>query len=193
MPENIVTYGLEQVHIAFKDLVNVAQPAWETPIAIPGAVGWKPKAEGKASTFYADNGAYYISTSNSGYTGDLEMALVPDVVLAEMLGWYIDTNGMLIEVADGIPKPFALLGQVSGDQKNRRFAYFDCTASRPAKENKTNNDAIEPATDVLSLVVKPIEIIGKKVVKGNLELSATNALVYNAFFTEVTLPTAAGA
>ncbi|WP_291353390.1 major tail protein [Desulfosporosinus sp.] len=90
--DNKVTFGLEKVHIAFKDLTNVTQPAWETPIAIPGAVSFKPKAEGKDSTFYADNGSYYVSTSNNGYTADLEMALVPDAVLAEMLGWEIDSK-----------------------------------------------------------------------------------------------------
>ncbi|MBC2722032.1 major tail protein [Desulfosporosinus sp.] len=189
--ENKVTFGLEKVHIAFKDLINVTQPAWEAPIAIPGAVSFKPKAEGKDSTFYADNGSYYVSTSNNGYKADLEMALVPDAVLAEMLGWEIDSNGMLVEIANAIPKPFALLGQVLGDQKNRRFVYFDCTASRPSKEHKTNGDSIEPATDVLSLVIKPMEIGGKNVVKGTMELSVTNATAYNAFFTAVTIPAAA--
>ncbi|WP_291353389.1 hypothetical protein [Desulfosporosinus sp.] len=98
---------------------------------------------------------------------------------------------MLVEIANAIPKPFALLGQVLGDQKNRRFVYFDCTASRPAKEHKTNGDAIEPATDILSLVIKPMEIGGKNVVKGTMELSETNATAYNAFFTAVTIPAAA--
>lgn len=189
---NKITFGLEQVHIAFIDTVSPTQPAWETPIPIPGAVRFTPKPEGEEKTFYADNGPYFVYTSNNGYTAELEMALVPDTVLAEMLGWEIDTNGMLVEIADGQPKEFALMGQIQGDQKNRRFVYYRCKASRPAKEHTTKGEAVEPSTDVLNLTILPIEINGKNVVKGVMELSETNATAYNAFFNAVTVPATGG-
>jgi len=187
---NKITYGLEQVYVAFRTADVLGEPAWEAPTAILGAVSYKPKAEGKEVTFYADNQQYYFSTSNNGYTADLEMALVPDAVLAEMLGWTVDTNGMLVEDADGVAKEFALLGQVEGDVKDRRFVYYNCKASRPATENKTKGESVEPATDTLSLVITPIEVGGKRIVKGVMELSDTNATAYNAFFTAVTIPAA---
>ena len=62
---------------------------------------------------------------------------------------------------------------------------------RPAKEEKTKGETIEPNTDVLNLTIFPIEIAGKDVVKGTMELSATNATAYNAFFTAVTVPASA--
>ncbi|MFT9496608.1 major tail protein [Anaerosolibacter sp.] len=185
---NKVTFGLEQVHIAFKDTASQTQPAWENPEAIPGAVRFTPTAQGQETTFYADNGPYFTVTSNNGYTAELEMALVPDAVLAEMLGWEIDSNGMLVEVADGIQKEFALMGQVQGDSKNRRFVYYNCKASRPAKEHATKGETVEPATDVLNLVILPIEVGGKNIVKGTMELSETNATAYNGFFSSVTVP-----
>ncbi|QRG66932.1 major tail protein [Brevibacillus choshinensis] len=192
MPDNKVTFGLEKVHIAFADLTAQGQPAWKPPIPIPGAVRWTPEAQGETSTFYADNTAYFVVSSNNGYTGELEMTLVPDAVLAEMLGWEIDDNGALIEISDAIPKKFALLGQIQGDQKNRRFVYYDCQANRPAKERKTKGESIEVATDVMNLVVSPIEIDGKKIVKGDLELSDTNATAYNSFFTTIYKPVFGG-
>lgn len=185
---NKVTYGLEKVHIAFKDAAAQTQPAWEAPIAIPGAVRLTPKVKGQESTFYADNGSYYVATSNDGYTAELEMALIPDAVLVEMLGWEIDTNGMLVEISDGTPKEFALLGQILGDQKNRRFAYYNCIARRPEKEQKTKGESVEPVTDVMNLTISPIEINSKRVVRGVMELNDTNSIAYNAFFTAVTLP-----
>ncbi|MNR93713.1 hypothetical protein D3C72_247730 [compost metagenome] len=188
MAKNKVTYGLEKVHIAFFDESNASQPAWETPVPIPGAVRWTPEAQGDTNTFYADNGPYAVFSSNNGYNGELEMALIPDDILAKMIGWEIDSNGMLVEVTDGIPKKFAILGQVQGDQKNRRFVYYDCQANRPAKERTTKGESIEVATDVLSMVVSPIEIGGRTIVKGDLELSDTNATAYNAFFTSVYTP-----
>lgn len=161
---------------------------WGVPQPVPGAVRWTPSTVGDSSTFYADNTAYFVATANNGYTGELEMALVPDAVLADILGWEIDTNGALIEVSDGSPKKFALMGQVQGDEKNRRFVYYDCQASRPAKERTTKNESITPSTDVLNLAVSPISLGGKMVVKGDLELSNTNATAYNAFFNTVYVP-----
>ncbi len=35
---------------------------------------------------------------------NLTMANLPDEILARMLGWEIDDNGMLVEVADGEPE-----------------------------------------------------------------------------------------
>lgn len=183
---NKVTFGFKNVHVAF-----VASPLeWEMPISIPGAVRFTPTAQGQESTFYADDSPYFVVTANNGYTAELEMALVPDTTLARMLGWEIDTNGMLVEVTNSIPEPFALLGEVSGDAKNRRFVYYHCIASRPAKEHATKNETITPTTDVLNLTIVPIEISGKTIVKGVLELSDTNAAVYNSWYDAVVLPNA---
>jgi phi13 family phage major tail protein len=186
---NKVTFGLEQVHIAFVDDSSPTQPAWETPIPIPGAVRYTPTTVGETSTFYADNTAYYVSNSNNGYTSELEMADVPDAIKARMFGWQIDSNGMLVEVSDGIAEKFALMGQVQGDQRNRRFVHYDCQASRPAKERTTTTETITPATDVINLAISPILIDGRMIVKGDMELSDTNTSAYNAFFSAVTKPT----
>lgn len=189
MSQNKVTFGLSRVHIAFVDDTATDQPAWKAPIAVPGAVRWTPEAQGESSTFYADNTAYFLITSNNGYTGELEMANVPDEVKAEMLGWEIDDNGMLVEIADAKPKKFALMGEVQGDKRNRRFVYYDCQADRPAKELTTKGESVEPNTDVMNMSVSPIEIDNRMVVKGDLELSDTNATAFNNFFTTVYLPT----
>ena len=182
------TPGATGVTVGASTNVAAGATGWGVPTAIPGAVRFTPTAQGQESTFYADNGPYFVVTANNGYTAELEMALVPDSVLVEMLGWEIDSNGMIVEIASGVPKRFALLGQVEGDDKNRRFVYYDCQASRPAKEEKTKGETIEPNTDVLNLTIFPIEIGGKDIPKGVMELSATNTAAYNAFFDAVYVP-----
>jgi hypothetical protein len=42
---------------------------------------------------------------------------------------------------------------------------------------------------VLSLTISPIEIGGKKIVKGDLELNDTNQAVFDSFFNSVYVPT----
>jgi phi13 family phage major tail protein len=183
---NKVNFGLEQVHVAFK----LTDTTWDTPEAIPGAVRFAPTVKGDENTFYADDGPYFSYTPNNGYTAELEMALIPDSVLVKMLGWRIDSNGMIVELAEGKALRFALMGQVQGDDKNRRFVYYDCQASRPTKEHSTQEDSVEPVTDVLNITIFPITLGDEKVVRGVMELSDTNATAYNAFFTAVTSPQA---
>jgi phi13 family phage major tail protein len=162
--------------------------SWGLPQAIPGAVNFSPDPEGEENIFYADNIPYFVVTSNNGYKADIEMALVTDAIMAEMLGWQIDDNGLLLEKSDGTPKKFALMGQIEGDDKNRRFVYYDCQASRPKLEHKTKEEKIEPQTSTLNLTIVPIEISTRKCVKGTLELTAGNAATYNAFFNAVYVP-----
>lgn len=188
MSKNKVRFGLEQVHIAFID----GDGTWENPIAIPGAVNFTANPDGGESTFFADNIKYYTRQTNNGYTGDIEAALFPDEIIAEMLGWEVDSNGMLVEDAEGEPKEFALMGQVQGDAKNRRFVYYRCTAGRPGQTSGTTTDTVTPNTETLSLVILPLEHGGKKIVKGVIEPNETNQAVYNAFFDAVTLPGAGG-
>lgn len=186
MADNKVLYGLEKVHIAF--LTDEDTLTWDTPQPIPGAVSFSLEPQGGENPFYADNGPYFTVTANNGYAADLEIALIPNDVLADMLGWQIDSNGMLVEVADATPKPFALLGQVQGDQKNRRFVLYHCTASRGNEEHTTKGDTIEPTTTTLSTTIVPIEIGDKKIVKGIIEPNGNNTTAYENFFNEVLLP-----
>lgn len=190
-----VTVGSTGVTVGTSTNVTAGATGWGTPRAVPGAVDFSPKAQGKESTFYADNGIYFTSTSNNGYTADLEIALIPDDLLAEIMGWLTDSNGAIIEIANAIPKHFALMGQVCGDAKNRRFVYYDCLAARPEKSHKTKGESIDPATDKLALTIAPIQLpIGgetKTVVKGTMELSTTNVTAFNNFFNSVYMPVVA--
>ena len=189
---NKVTYGLKNVYVAFRDNESSdTEPVWLTPVAIPGAVNLKPKPEGSQAKFFADDALYFAANANDGYTADLEVALLSDEILAEMLGWSVDDNGALVEITDGISKRFALMGQVTGDVKNRKFVYFDCEASRPSREEKTKSDKLEPNTDTISLTIFPIEVDGMNLVKLVMEATDANSGIggaYTDFFAGVYVP-----
>lgn len=186
--DNKIIFGLENVHVAFRNTTG-----YDAPTHVPGAVNLGLTPEGDTTNFYADNIEYFTATSNNGYAGDLEMALVPDSILAEMLGWETDENGMLVEIADGVQKEFALLFEVKGNKKNKRYVYYNCKASRPNEDHATRTETIEPTTQALSIAISPTSIGGKLIVKGGLELSATNTSAYNAFYTDVLEPNFAAA
>lgn len=183
--QNKVTFGLSNVHI----FPETAKGVYGSAIKVDGAVSFTPSADGSQTIFHADNLDYYVTNSNNGYTADLTVALIPDSVLVSLLGWEIDDNGALIEIADAKATPFALSFQVQGDMKNRKMVYYNCVADRPAKEEATTTDSIDINPDILNLKISPIEIDGRKIVKSTIEESVENKLVYDAWFEEATLPT----
>lgn len=183
--ENKVTFGLEKVHI----FPETTKGVYGTAIKLEGAVSFTPSADGSQTIHYADNIAYHVMNSNNGYTADLTITNITDDVLVKLLGWEVDDNGAVVELADGKAVPFALAFQVQGDAKNRKMIYYNCLANRPAKEHKTKTDTTEITPDILSLKISPVEIAGRKVVKSTIEESVTNKVVFDAWFTEATLPT----
>lgn len=180
--KNKVKFGLSNVHIA-KITETEGKITYGTPFTMPGAVGLNADPEGDTTPFYADNIKYYIATSNQGYSGDLELAITPDQFLTEILGQMKDKNGALFENADDVTARFALMGEIEGDAKKRRFVYFDCTATRPKSENKTKEESTEPQTDTISITMSPRST--DKAIKAVIEPSDTNKAVYDTFFKKV--------
>lgn len=182
MSKNKIKYGLSNVHIA-KITETDGEITYGAPIAMPGAVSLTTEAEGDTTDFYADNIKYFVAVANNGYTGDLELAMTPDEFLTEILGQEEDNNGALIESSDDTNARFALMGEIEGDQRKRRFVYYDCTATRPSAEMNTTEESIEPQTDTISITMAPRST--DNVIKAVIELSDTNQAVYDTFFEQV--------
>ena len=179
---NKVKFGLSNVHIA-KITEADGEITYGTPFPMPGAVGLTAEPEGDTTPFYADNIKYYIAVANNGYTGDLEIAMTPEEFLTQILGQEKDTNGALFESSDDVNARFALMGEIEGDAKKRRFIYYDCTATRPSAEMNTVEESKEPQTDTISITMAPRS--SDNVIKAVIEPSEENQEVYNTFFTKV--------
>ena len=156
---NKVKYNLKNVHAAkltetVKD--GTSTFSYGTPKAIPGAVSISLDAEGESSPFYADGIVYFRSVTNNGYSGDLEMALIPEWFRTEILQEELDGKGVLIEKSDNRESvKFALLFEFDGDVNCIRHVLYNCTSSRPSIESETKEDTIEPGTEKLSITADP--------------------------------------
>lgn len=182
MAENKVKFGLSNVHIAKITETNGAI-TYGVPFAMPGAKSLTADPAGETTPFYADNIKYYIATSNQGYTGELEVAMLIKDFFTQILGQEEDTNGALFESADDTTARFALMGEIDGDAKKRRFIYYDCTATRPGSEMNTTEESKEPQTDKVSITMSPRST--DKAIKAVIEPTTENQAVYDTFFNVV--------
>lgn len=155
---NKVKYNLKNVYAAKLKKDAGGSFNYDSPKPIPGAVSISLDAEGESSPFYADGIVYFRSTANNGYSGDLEMALIPEWFRTEILKEKLDKNGVLVEKATtGEAEKFALLFEFDGDVKAIRHVLYNCSASRPSIASETKEDTIEPGTETLSLTADPRE------------------------------------
>ena len=153
---NKIKFNLKNVYVAKLTITNDGGFSYGTPRHIPGAVSLSLDAEGESSPFYADGIVYFRSTSNNGYTGSLEMALIPDWFREEYLREIKDKKGVLVESANITEQVyFALLFEFDGDVKKIRHCMYQCTASRPSVSSQTKESNITPVTETLNLTADP--------------------------------------
>lgn len=184
--KNKVKFGLSNVHIAKMNVGEDGEITFGTPFAILGAVSLSLDAEGDSEPFYADNMKFWESFANNGYSGDLEVAKLPEEFETQILGQKKDANGAIIENINDTISPFAFMFQIEGDQTGTRFCYYNTTVSRPSTEANTTEDTKTPNTDTLSITTSARTDTGD--VRAKLPYSDENKDIYNKFFEKVYEP-----
>lgn len=187
--ESKVKLGLKNVHFVkytgFDQTTNA--PTYDTKV-IPckGAVSLSMSHEGDPENFFADDTAYYTINNNQGYSGDLEIALLPDEFKVEILNESLDsTDKVMMEDANSETNNFAMMFQFSTDAKERLIVFYHCSASRPDIEGETAKETKEPKTDKLTIKATPLE--NGKVKACTTE--ETSEAVRSAWFTKPYWPT----
>jgi len=183
---NKVKYGLKNCHYAKATFGEDGSVSYAKPMRIPGAVSLSMDANGDIEPFYADNIAYYVVNNNSGYEGDLEIALIPESFLTDIMHEELDGNGVLAENANAELEHFAFLFEFDGDQRHIRHVMYNCVASRPAVEGDTNEDSKEVKTDKLTIQATPL---ANGYVKAKTGTDTTDD-VYNKWYEKVYEPQA---
>jgi len=187
---NKVKYNLKNVYAAkMTETVTegVSSFAYANPKAIPGAVSISLDAEGESSPFYADGIVYFCSSTNNGYSGDLQIALIPEWFRTEILQEELDAKGVLVESSNVTESvKFALLFEFDGDVNAIRHVLYNCSASRPSIESETKEDTIEPGTETLSITADPRADGLVKARTGD----TTDKTAYDNWYKTVYVPTA---
>ena len=182
---NKVKFNLKNTHYALLSVSEEGEVSYATPVPMPGAVSISLDANGEPENFYADGVAYYVINNNMGYDGDLELAMIPESFRTDVLKEKLDEKGVLIENSEVELASFALLFEFDGDQKHIRHVLYNCSASRPGIEGKTNEDSKEVQTETLAIKAAPLANGMVKAKTGN----TTDATAYNTWYKAVYMPT----
>ena len=189
MANNKVKFNLWNVYYAPLLTNTTSKIEYGTPIAIPGAVSLSLDPTGENTPFYADGIEYYTISNNMGYSGDLEIALIPESFRVDILKESPDSNKVLIENKDINVGKFALLFRFDGDIRAINHVMYNCSVSRPKIGSKTNEESKEVQTETLTISAKPL-------VKGYVKAKtgdSTPQKVYDNWFKSVYLPVAVAA
>ena len=139
-----------------------------------------------AGRYFERRIVYFRTYANNGYSGDLEIALIPEWFRTEILKELLDSNGVLVEKADNTESvKFALLFEFDGDEHGIRHVLYNCAASRPSIESQTKEETIEPRTETLNLTADPREDGLVKSRTGDTTAKAT----YDGWYGAVYVPT----
>lgn len=147
------------------------------------------KSTGEPESFYADGIEYYVINNNQGYDGDLELAMIPESFRTDILKEEQDANKVLVENANSETGSFALLFEFDGDIRKIRHVLYNCSASRPTIESKTNEEDKEVQTETLTIKARPMADGYVKAKTGD----STTETVYNNWYKSVYLPAASTA
>lgn len=177
---NKVKFGLRNVHVFPITEADDSKTTYGEVIKINGGVSLTLDAQGEESKFYADDMAYYSTFANNGYSGELELALVPDEFKVNILGYEKDKNGAIFENITAQGKAFALVFEFQGDKNASRHLYYNVVASRPSDEHETIAENKTPKTEKLKITCVPRSDTGD--IKVKLEKGQTG---YNEMLTTV--------
>lgn len=137
--KNIVEFGVENLHLA--TLKNDGE--FDTPVNIKGTSKIKLSGKGDSKIIYADNGTFYVISSNTGYEGELEIYNFDDDFKIKYLGFKRDGNGILLEPSILKPVSLAMAFKILGDVKDRVSVLYNCIFEKPDIELKTVEEKID--------------------------------------------------
>lgn len=191
MAANKVKFGLKNLHYALvteTESGGVITTSYGTPAAWKGAVSLEVNPTSDDNTvFRADDSDYYIvSGAEQGFSGSLEVALIPEDVEEKIYDMKIDDNGVVVEYSTDEVKYVALLFEINGDNSGRRYMLPKVLFSKPGiSAETTGSDGNNPKTSSVNLTASPRPDDNlARIHTGD----TTPAAVYDDWFTTVYTP-----
>ena len=131
MSNNIITYGLKNVHYS-KATYNESDDSWgyATPVELKGAQEFSSDLIGGSSSVYADDQVVATLNQNAGRTITLKLTEITDEFKTDILGY----------------------------KKARRVWFYLCTCAPINEATKSKTESVEANSISLTITARPIAI-----------------------------------
>lgn len=160
MSNNIVTFGLKNVHYAKATQGNDGSWTFAKPVRLNGAQEFSSDIIGGSTSVYADDQLVASLNQNAGRTIALKVTEIPDEFKIDILGYQKLENGNLVEILNAPVVTFALGIEFQGDVKARRAWFYLCNVTPISEATKSKTDSVEANSVTLNISARPIEISG---------------------------------
>lgn len=152
--KNKVEFGTKMFHIGTYEVDNATgEVTLGTPVHIPGMRALSLEAESEESKFFADDVVYYSNYNDNGLSGELGMALFPDVFKTSFLNYINTSDGGVAQVKGKTVPSVYIAFQGAGDKHNRRHIMFNVSLGAITREHKTIEESVEVEEETLPLTV----------------------------------------
>ena len=155
---NIVSFGLRNVHYAKATQADDGTWSFASPVALPGAQEFNSDVIGGSTTVRADDIVVAQLNQNGGRTLTLKVTELTDEFKIDILGYKKTAEGNLVEITNAPVVTFALGAEFQGDVKARRVWYYLCNVTPINEATKTKSESIEANAITLNITVRPIAI-----------------------------------
>lgn len=182
-----VKFGLKNLHYTVvtettNETTGVTTSSYGTVKPWKGLVNLSLDPQGDSTDFWADDGLYYEADNNTGYSGALEVAYVPDDIYSDVYGQAKDANDVYTETNADVQRYIALLFEFTEDASARRFALYRVKLSRNSLASGTKGETVEVKTETLNLKATPRPDDGRIKAWVNKSNSAAYASWYSAVY-----------
>lgn len=120
MANNIVTFGLKNVHYSKATQGSDGTWTFASPTSLPGAQEFSSDLIGSSTSVYADDQVVATLNQNAGRTITLKVTELTDEFKTDILGYKKLDNGNLVEITNAPVTTFALGLEFQGDAKARK-------------------------------------------------------------------------
>lgn len=156
-----VQFGLSNLHL-FKltettDSQGKVTGTYGAAMACPGAVNLSLSVEAdEPDPFFADDSVYYQPAAIAkGYSGDLELARLPEDIRLAFLNFVKDSDDTIVEVDGTEQKYFAMTFENQTDENPIKKVFYKCSFGTPEVSAATIEDSKTPQTETIPITVLP--------------------------------------
>lgn len=151
--ENIVEFGISNLHVCTYDVNSDGSVTMGTPIALPGSKSLSLEPDEEEQKFYADNTVYYSSFSDNGFTGSIEVAKFTDEFKTTFMNYVKLADGGVGQYKNKNRQNVCIMFECEGDAQNRRGILYNVSLGGIQRSYSTREGSKEPTTETMDITV----------------------------------------